>query len=1608
MLKKEDGNIMKRKKLISLLLCATLVFSLIPLDAHAAGIWDGTVSQPILGMGSETDPYKIGTAEELAWFAQTVNSRDSSTTGLYAELTADIVLNDTTNLLNWGTQAPANTWTPIGIDPDGSDYHPYRGIFDGKGHTVSGIYINTTDNGKGLFGAIHFADIVNLGIKDSYIKGGQDVGGIVGSAVFSDIAFCYSEAYVIGQSNVGGLVGFVMASEYTDSAVSYSYNGGTIMGGVSSGGIAGFIDQYTRIVKSYNTGTVSGSVTSGGILGEGYGDVLGCYYLEGSAAQGSGTPTQKSLEAFTRGEVAYLLQDDNTNLYWGNTTLNGTEFPQLEVFNSALKQVYNVEFYNDANFLERIYVLKNNYVALPSELVRNHYVFEGWNTLQDGTGMDFTDSTAVIDDIKVYVQWSDFAGGDGSEASPYLIEIPEQLRFMADAVNNDNYIFGEKHYKLNADISLNAVWTIDDISSEGILSSGTPWTPIGTWHETDINLRTPFQGSFDGNNYTISNIFINNADDYQGLFGAVLGGTIKNLNIDNSYIKGNNYVGGIVGYVEGYYDGNSKIIGCHNAATVSGSPSIIGGVGGIAGRTTRIEIAMCTNRGEISGILQDGGDNIGGIAGWIYRGSLTDCMNSGAISGRHTIGGLAGAIDNCNSNDIKNVYNAGTVSGLSNIGGLVGRFNSTNYIKNSFNTGMITGNYFVGGIAGHVNAETTVTNSYFLQGSAVLGIGSGTGLAVIKTPEEFNNGEVCYLLQDGQVDLNWGHTILNDFELPQLKILNNAAERVIRVQFYNDADQNGAFELVSTEYTLSGGVVPFPSIQGNSTLSWIDNSNTEVTSGTTFVSDMDLYANFSQDSVESATLNPIIVNFDISSPKDVESIITWNDATTVNDIKHTGSSIGAQNYVVSGDALTIKSDYLEVQPTGSLMLTTVFDIGDPATLTITINHTTPSSISPSKVNYNLAGSDDISTIITWNNALSVTDVTYNLSSLILGTDYTVNGNTLTIAHSYLSGLSLSEGDILTFDIKFDNTDVTVLMVDVVNNYTPASDADLSDLQVGGVTVSGFDPSNLQYTVELPYGTLPGSASAMVSATAQHPFAQVNITQAAVLQGDAIVTVTAEDGTAKVYTVKLTIGKAPITTYTVTFNNNGMVYTTKVVNEGESIGGSNWPSNPTRTDYTFGGWFMGIDGFGTQLTSTSTINVDLTVYAKWTYNNGGGSSGGNSSGRSTPLTPVYKANVKTENGDDMTIQVVVNKDIGSAAIDISSQNLTLDGKTIITMPSIPDADMYSVGIPFTTLSTTDVQGTLTFDTDVGSITISSNMLTDMEDVDINKAIITIGKGDKSNLSDEVREVMGEKPLIKLTLDIDGKPTAWNNPDSPVTVFIPYTPTTAELDNPESIIVWYIDSSGNIVTISNGHYDSKSGMVTFSTTHFSNYAVAYNKVRYNDVAREAWYNEAVSFIGARGITDGTGNRNYSPEERLTRGEFITLIMRAYGIAPDENYTNNFDDAGNTYYTGYLATVKRLRISEGIGNNMYDPDKEITCQEMFTLLYNTLIVVGQLPEDSSNKMLSDFADADQISPWAKEAMTSMVKIGAVTGNNGKLTPLSTTTRADMAKVLYNLLSN
>lgn len=398
-----------------------------------------------------------------------------------------------------------------------------------------------------------------------------------------------------------------------------------------------------------------------------------------------------------------------------------------------------------------------------------------------------------------------------------------------------------------------------------------------------------------------------------------------------------------------------------------------------------------------------------------------------------------------------------------------------------------------------------------------------------------------------------------------------------------------------------------------------------------------------------------------------------------------------------------------------------------------------------------------------------------------------------------------------------------------------------------------------------------------------------------------------------------------------------------------------------------------------------VETTFTVTAPPASGGSGGSSGGGSGGSvEVPTTVVGQ----------------------TAKADVSSQAAGLQsGKQVeVVIAPVKGVDSYSASLSAGLLKDNG-NSALTLKTELADVSLPGNMLQNMNaqgDLEF-----TIGKGDKSGLPAEIRDAIGDRPLISLDLKIDGQAVEWNNPSTPVTVAMDYTPTAEELENPESLVIWYIDGAGNVHPLTNARYDAKKGQVILEVTHFSDYALVYNPVIFKDVAKDAWYYNAVSFIGAREVTKGTGDGNFSPQGKLTRGQFIVMLMKAYGIEAPDKPKDNFKDAGNTYYTAYLGEAKRLGLTAGVGNNNYAPERQINRQEMFTLLYNVLGELDRLPEKAGNRKLADFTDSQDVAPWAKDAMTLLVKADIIAGSGEKVNPLALTTRAEMGQLIYNLFT-
>lgn len=345
--------------------------------------------------------YEISNAGQLYWFAGLVNGTLSGVpqnTSANAVLTKDIVVNENVlkpdGTLNEGS---FKEWTPIATSAS-----PYTGIFEGQNHTISGLYFKQETSFVGLFsvnsGKIANVGILDSYFYGQPYKGWQ-VGGVCGSNTAKGaITNCYNTGIVRGSETVGGVcgsnygtitncsnkgnvgedddsVGGVSGSNY--GTITNCNNAGIVSGKSYVGGVCGKNSNGGTVTNCNNTGEVRGtsqyigglsgdndssSITNcnntgevkatgkfvGGLSGGNYnnGTITNCYYdstvYTGTAIGDDMGTTEKvegkTTEQYKTGEVAYLLQLDQSDEVWGQT-IGTDKYPTLggaKVYKNAI------------------------------------------------------------------------------------------------------------------------------------------------------------------------------------------------------------------------------------------------------------------------------------------------------------------------------------------------------------------------------------------------------------------------------------------------------------------------------------------------------------------------------------------------------------------------------------------------------------------------------------------------------------------------------------------------------------------------------------------------------------------------------------------------------------------------------------------------------------------------------------------------------------------------------------------------------------------------------------------------------------------------------------------------------------------------------------------------------------------------------------------------------------------------------------------------------------------------------------------------------------------------------------------------------------------------
>ena len=343
------------------------------------------------------------------------------------------------------------------------------------------------------------------------------------------------------------------------------------------------------------------------------------------------------------------------------------------------------------------------------------------------------------------------SSGNGEVDSPYIITTAEELKWFRDEVNSGRYSICAKIADNVEVIDMSTVCHAADKSQN---LEEVSWEPIGT---------NQYMGTFDGNNKTITNLYINANQKYSGLFGYTYISTIKNLTFVNANVTNtNSFTGILVGYgYGGTYqnimtsiscevyggDGTGGIAGklagnaynCVNYATVQGKEQ----VGGLfSSYDSSKSITACANYGKVTASSLW----VGGLVGYFKSGTIQDCANYGDVKGANCVAGMVGFVD---QGKIQNVFSYGNVSATM----------STQNIGMAFGSGS---GATEGMVAYYSGAKLTVNG----KEKEVKAFGNGTPSednATGFTEAQLKSGVVAYQLQqNASSEAKWGQNLTND------------------------------------------------------------------------------------------------------------------------------------------------------------------------------------------------------------------------------------------------------------------------------------------------------------------------------------------------------------------------------------------------------------------------------------------------------------------------------------------------------------------------------------------------------------------------------------------------------------------------------------------------------------------------------------------------------------------------------------------------------------------------------------------------------------------------------------------------------------------------------
>jgi glycosidase len=307
-------------------------------------------------------------------------------------------------------------------------------------------------------------------------------------------------------------------------------------------------------------------------------------------------------------------------------------------------------------------------------------------------------------------------------------------------------------------------------------------------------------------------------------------------------------------------------------------------------------------------------------------------------------------------------------------------------------------------------------------------------------------------------------------------------------------------------------------------------------------------------------------------------------------------------------------------------------------------------------------------------------------------------------------------------------------------------------------------------------------------------------------------------------------------------------------------------------------------------------------------------------------------------------------------------------------------------------------------------ISKDLLTSATEVTIKKSILS-----QEDSKDKDKATKTKNPELKplsatysfevSVTDKEGKETLVSKFDSKVQVALVLdTATLASIKDKRKVAIYYVGEDGTVEY--KGRKFTDTGIV-FETEHFSDYILMESIKTFDDI-KNHWATDYIEVLGSRQIAQGSG-KDFNPNRQITRGEFATLLGRAFDMT--SVIGEGFKDlSANHYSAKYVKALAAQGIITGYEDGTFRSEATISREEMITMIMKAYAIVSEEGMSSlsiTQEQIKEYTDFATASTYARANLEAALSLGLIHGDGHRLiNPRGKATRAEVAKILVELL--